>query len=229
MKIVFVRHGHPDYASGHLTELGHAQAGIAAKKLATYGIERIYASSLTRAIETAEYTARELGQEIEILDWIRELNWGSINDEPILEKGHPWLITDRHAEEGRSLTDPNWASKEPWCNNKILSRLERVTVGFDAFMEKYGYRREGEFYRVIGNDTEKTIAIFGHGGSFTAIFAHLMNIPFPLACRVLALHFTCISVANFDNRKDVFCMPHFDVIGDAKHIEGVTVENTFMA
>jgi len=45
MKIVFVRHGHPDYHNDCLTELGHLQAEAAAQRLEQEGIEEIYSST----------------------------------------------------------------------------------------------------------------------------------------------------------------------------------------
>jgi len=229
MKIIFVRHGHPDYKTDALTALGRLHAKAAAERLAPDGIEKIYSSPLTRAIETAQFTASRLGREIEILDCMREISWGSVDGTAIMEKGHPWNTADRFSEAGQSLTDYTWQAKEPWCHNNILEHINRVTDGFDAFMETQGYRREGEFYRVIGENTDKTIAIFGHGGAFTATLAHLMNIPFPLACRAFDLNFTCITVAKFDDLQGVYCTPRFDVIGDARHIMGISVKNTFMA
>lgn len=229
MKIIFVRHGHPDYKTDTLTALGRLHAKAAAERLMDEGIEKIYSSPLGRARETAEITARALEQDVEILECIREIGWGSIDEEPIMEKGHPWNTADRLSEAGHALTDPDWASKEPWCRNKAIAHLERVTSGFDAFMEQLGYRREGECYRVTRADTAKAIALFGHGGSFTAVFSHLMHIPFPLACRTLDLNFTCITVAKFDDRMGVFCTPRFEVIGDARHIKDISIENTFMA
>ncbi len=229
MKIIFVRHGHPDYKSGHLTELGHLHARAAARRLAAEGIEKIYSSPLTRAVETAEYTAAALGLEIEIADCFREIGWGSIDEEPIMEKGHPWNTADRFSEAGESLTDPCWREKDPWCRNKVLARIDETVQGFDAFMETLGYKREGERYRVIGEDTHRTVAVFGHGGASTAIFAHLMHIPFPLACRLFDLDFTNITVARFDDKKGLYCTPRFHVIGDAHHIKDIRLDNTFMA
>ena len=61
MKIVFVRHGHPDYHEDCLTELGHLQAETAARRLESEGIEEIYSSTRGRALETAQYTAKRIG------------------------------------------------------------------------------------------------------------------------------------------------------------------------
>ena len=64
MKIIFVRHGHPNYELNCLTELGHQQAAAVAQRLINEGIEEIYSSPYGRAIETAEHTAAALGLEI---------------------------------------------------------------------------------------------------------------------------------------------------------------------
>ena len=54
MRIVFVRHGHPNYEKDCLTELGHKQAQAAAERVANEGICEIYASTCGRAYETAQ-------------------------------------------------------------------------------------------------------------------------------------------------------------------------------
>jgi probable phosphoglycerate mutase len=228
MKIVFVRHGHPNYQSGHITELGHLHAAAVAKVLAAHGIEKIYSSPLLRAVETAQYTADALGLPVEIEDCFAEIGWGSVDGEPILEKGHPWNIADRHAEQGRSLTDPDWALKAPWSRNKVTARVEQTVAGFDAYMARHGYLREGESYRVTEVFSPQTVAVFGHGGATTAILAHLMNMPFPQACRLFDMDFTNITVAKFNSQPGLLCTPRFDVIGNAEHIRGITAPKGFM-
>lgn len=61
MRILFIRHGHPDYAHDCLTSLGRRQAQLAARRLQHEGIGRIFASSHGRAVETAQHTAALLG------------------------------------------------------------------------------------------------------------------------------------------------------------------------
>ena len=53
MRIVFVRHGEPDYRNDCLTETGKIQARQAAVRLREEGIEQIFSSPLGRAQETA--------------------------------------------------------------------------------------------------------------------------------------------------------------------------------
>ncbi len=43
MKILFIRHGHPNYEKNCLTELGHLHAAAVAQRLKNEEVEEIYA------------------------------------------------------------------------------------------------------------------------------------------------------------------------------------------
>jgi probable phosphoglycerate mutase len=72
MLLFYVRHGDPIYDPDSLTELGHRQAEALVARMRECRPEKIFSSSSTRAIMTAEPTARALGLEIETLDWCHE-------------------------------------------------------------------------------------------------------------------------------------------------------------
>ena len=59
MRIIFVRHGHPNYRQDCLTELGHLHAKAAAERLCEEKIDMIYSSTCGRAFETAEHIAQK--------------------------------------------------------------------------------------------------------------------------------------------------------------------------
>lgn len=227
MKIYFVRHGHPDYKNDCLTELGHKQAAAAAERLKDCGIERIYASTKGRAMQTAEHTANLLGQDIVPCDFMRELAWASIDGEPILAKGHPWAVAAILASEGKTLLSREWQKDEPYCRSQIVERAATVTKGIDAWLAELGYTREGELYRVTGEDTDKTVAMFSHAGSSSIALSHIFNIPMPLFFAAFQLDFTSIAVVELSNTVgELFC-PKLMLFNDAKHIEGITIENVF--
>ena len=92
MRIIFVRHGEPDYEHDCLTETGKLQAVDAAERLRNEGIEEIYASPQGRAAQTAAATAEVLKRPVKTLDYMRELHWGSIDGTPIPSNGHPWNL-----------------------------------------------------------------------------------------------------------------------------------------
>src|SRR5919201_4975460 len=84
--LYFVRHGESEANLLHeisnrglkhgLTERGRAQARALADTLRDRNIQRLYASPLLRAQQTAEILARELGLQAETTDALREYDCG---------------------------------------------------------------------------------------------------------------------------------------------------------
>ena len=179
MRIIFVRHGHPDYANDCLTPLGRKHAAAAAERLRDEGVEAIYSSTHGRALETAGYLADVTGLAVQGCDFMREINWGTAEGEPLYEEGHPWSTADRMVAQGCSLIEPDWTHQEPFRRNKVVACVEQIAHATDTWLQTLGYTREGLYYRV-GQDTQRTVAAFGHGGASTAILAHLFNRPSPL-------------------------------------------------
>ena len=102
MRIIFVRHGEPDYQRDCLTDRGKIQARAAAERLRDEGIDEIFSSPLGRAAETAAAAAEVLHLPVRTLDYMRELHWGSIDGTPVPAEGHPWDLADLLAgEDGR--------------------------------------------------------------------------------------------------------------------------------
>ena len=97
MRIIFVRHGEPDYARDCLTETGREQAAAAAERLAGEGISEIYTSPCGRAAQTAAFTAERLGLPVTTLDYMHEISWGGPG---VPHDGHPWTLGDLMLAEG---------------------------------------------------------------------------------------------------------------------------------
>ena len=53
MKLIFVRHGDPDYALDSLTEKGWREAEILAEQISNYDVDDFSCTPLGRARETA--------------------------------------------------------------------------------------------------------------------------------------------------------------------------------
>ena len=60
MIFYYIRHGDPIYDPDSLTPLGRRQAEAAGKRLSVFGVDKIYASSSTRAIQTSQPTCEML-------------------------------------------------------------------------------------------------------------------------------------------------------------------------
>ena len=227
MRIIFVRHGHPNYINDCLTELGHKHAAAAAERLKDEGISEIYSSTCGRAYETAEYTAKQYGLPIAKCEFMREISWGSVDNEPIIFDGHPWSTVDDMVAKGESILNSDWASQEPFVRNKMVSYVENIADALDEWLKMLGYTREGLYYRVTGSSTAKTIAAFGHGGAGSAIFSHLFNLPYPFVCTTLNQDYTGITIVELPDTPGALVKPRFEIMNDARHMKDLRIENVY--
>ena len=125
MKLLFVRHGDPDYSVDSLTEKGRREAEYLADRLAAVEAAAYYVSPLGRARETAAYTMKRLGKSAVECEWLREFA-------PVIErpdaKGEKrivwdWLPQDWLAEE-RFLEEKHWCEPRIFAEAKVREEYE---------------------------------------------------------------------------------------------------------
>lgn len=221
MRLILVRHGDPNYELDCLTELGHEQAKVVAQRLMEEGIEEIYCSPQGRAQQTAKPFAELSGiKEIHTLDFMRELRFGSL--ENLYMEGNPWLCSFGLMYKGVDLQDPNWQKFDDFVNNTATVDVNAVQAGVDGWLATLGYEREGLYYRCrTAEDKEKTIVLFSHGGSSTALLSRVFNIPFPHMCVMFGhVPHTCITKLRFDRKPGTLSMPILEYSVDARHLNG---------
>ena len=112
MLLYYIRHGDPIYDPDSLTPLGHRQAEALAKRLAVHGIDRIYASSSNRAIQTAQPTCEMVKKEMTVLDWCSEV--------------HAWRELTTVTEDGKEVDyivyHANLTSGTGWTGRSIFTQ-----------------------------------------------------------------------------------------------------------
>lgn len=219
MRIIFIRHGEPDYRLDCLTETGRKQAAAAAERLREEEISRIWSSPLGRAVETAQAASAALGLPIRTLDFMREVDWGSRDGTPLYAGGHPWDIADKMARQGFTLNDPAWREHPYFRNNVVCDSVDLVEKGIDKWLRELGYRREGVYVRCFGEDKgQETVALFCHGGSSCAAIGHILNLPFPYVCALLHLEYTGITILRLDRKQGSKTLPRLELANDGRHI-----------
>ncbi len=226
MRIIFVRHGHPDYVHDCLTPLGHQHAEAAALRLKDEGVTAIYSSTCGRALETAAHLAETLNLPVTPCDFMREISWGASDGAPIPADGHPWSLAERMVEGNEPLTDPAWAEHAWFRSNKLLPCAERIARELDAWLAALGYTREGLYYRA-GEGTDRTIAVFGHGGESAALMSHLFNLAFPFVCAAMGPDYTGITIAALPDKPGQLVTPRFELMNDARHIRAIRTDNIY--
>ena len=63
MKLLFIRHGDPDYEKDSLTEKGWHEAELLGQRMANTPVTAFYVSPLGRAKDTASKTLQKVGRD----------------------------------------------------------------------------------------------------------------------------------------------------------------------
>ena len=225
MLLFYIRHGDPIYAPDQLTPLGQKQAEAVAKRLALYGVDRIFASTSTRAFQTAQPTANLLKKDVKLLDWCLERHahhdFGVLNEKGINRWcwEQPKYIELFNRKEMRELG-------EQWYDHPALAEyrdqfktgMERIQTEADAFLASLGYEhdRENSRYRPTHPNDER-IALFAHEGFGVAFMSALLDIPYPIFCTRFQMSHSCMSVIEFSNENEIV-IPHVLQYSNDSHL-----------
>ena len=214
MRLIFVRHGNPDYSRDCLTEVGHEQAKAVGERLKNEGISRICSSTMGRAVETAEHIADAIGhprENITRLEFMREIEW---------DFAGPWEVSSAYVKEGESIMIRDWEIEGPYARDKIVGFLKNRADGFDNLLASLGYKREGLYYRVL-EERDETIVVVSHAGTSTGVLSRLFNLPATFLFDALRPHFTAVTVVMFKGKEGELISPRFEIANDSRHIDGI--------
>ena len=191
MLFYFIRHAEPIYDPDSITERGKLQAEALSERLYEEKIDRVFSSSSTRALMTAEPTCKKLGLSVTAFDWAREDKAGG--EFGLVREGKwNWLFCDRqtladfNSDEVRLLGDKWYEHKKFDDLPNLRSGIQRIAAETDAFFSSLGYvhDRNAHIYRVE-NPTDEKIAFFAHGGFGMAFLSSFLDIPY----NIYSLHF----------------------------------------
>ncbi len=204
MLLFYVRHGDPIYVPDSLTPLGKRQAEAAAKRLAVYGIDEIYASPSARANDTAVPTSEITKKSITTVDLFNELHaWNYFTETNDAGK-KAWIESipkNREIFVSREMYELNhrWYEHPEFSDPKFKEGAEFYTEKIDEFMLSLGYEhnREANTYRAIEKNN-KRIAIFAHAGIGGVFLSSILGIPYPQFVSRFNISHTGITVIDFD-------------------------------
>lgn len=175
MRLLIIRHGDPDYTVDSLTEKGRREAELLKNRLAKEEIKDFYCSPLGRARATAEPTLSAFGKEAEIFPWLEEFS-GYIIDPKTGEKRIPWdLMPEYWTKEPEYFDKDKWLDTPIMTGGNIKEKYAAAVKGIDGLLQKYGYVREGNLYKVE-KESRDTVAIFCHFGVECVLLSHILNI-----------------------------------------------------
>ena len=115
MKLLFIRHGDPDYTIDSLTEKGWKEAEFLSEKIAALDVRDFYVSPLGRAKDTASCTLKKNGRTATECKWLREFDVKIRRPDLHGEKIIPW---DWLPQDWTKIE--NFYSFDRWWDNDIL-------------------------------------------------------------------------------------------------------------
>ncbi len=223
MLFFYIRHGDPIYKPDSLTPRGHLQAQALAKRLALYGVDRVFSSDSTRALQTAQPTCDLLRLEPTVCPWANEHRpWERMC--VLYENGGREYVFDDPASrrlfntnELRRLGD-DWGTHPAFKDTTIPACYDDIGRDADAFFESLGYRHDREQHVYIPvNPTEERVALFAHQAFGMAFLSHVLDVPYPLYATHFDTSHSGMTVIEF-REQDGVVIPRMLQLSNDSHL-----------
>ena len=247
MKLIFIRHGDPDYEHDTITEKGIEEAKQLASYIDRLNIDDAYQSPLGRAVDTAAYSLEALGLKAKTLDWLREFPAQfdpNISKETALAYATA-LKTDPDTKlyKTRIMWDvlPSYYGVHPelfdryaWRDSDLVKcsdmveKYDYVRDSFYELLKEYGYERDGDVFKVIKNN-DKRVAFFCHFGITAVILSTLWNVSPFVPLQFLATAPTSVTELATEERQKGIATFRTLRIGDTTHISIAGAKPSFSA
>lgn len=221
MKLIFIRHGDPDYSIDSLTEKGWREAKLLGQRVATWNdISHIYCSPLGRAKDTASFSLEALHMEATTYDWLQEFIYKI--DSPISgEKRIPWdFMPNFWTQIPEGYDKDKWLDIPMMKTGSVAENYHKVCYGLDGILSEYGYHRQGNLYVVDTkkDDKEDTLVFFCHLGVTFVMLGYLLGISPFLLWHTAFIAPTSVTIVNSENREEGYASFRIQALGDTSHL-----------
>ncbi len=235
MRLIFIRHGDPDYQHDSLTEKGWREAEILSGRVGNWtGITQVFVSPLGRAQDTASFSLKKLGMEGTTLPWLEEIYFMVESPDTGTKVGAwDWMprVFTAHSDWSRR----EWWNVEPFCNSDGEKRYRDMAQGLDDVLSHYGYCRADDtgdritstplYYTSHNTGTDKgtenddiTLVFVCHFGMTAAMISHLTGMPMLPLLQNFFCPTTSVTVMNAEEREPGTATFRVQVMGDCRHL-----------
>ncbi len=199
-RLIFVRHAEAEgnlYREFHgwtdspITEKGHKQAELAAKRLEGVKIDVIYSSSLKRTLQTAQYIANIKNLPIIRTDKLKEINGG-----------------DWEGKKWDELADLYPLENETWEKRPHVHKMPN-----GESMEEFQERLLKEVQYIADNNKGKNICIVTHGTAIKAMMCRFKGCDLEEMVNIKWYDNTSVTIIDYENGDYNVVME-----GDASHL-----------
>ena len=218
MKILFVRHGEPDYVHDSLTARGDREAELLADMLCRVDADAWYCSPLGRAVRTASFTMKRLGKEAEILPWLQEFRGRCVKPNIPGKESICWDWLPQDWTRQKLFYDRDrWLDAPEFDGTNVRAEHEMVVAGLDALLARHGYERDGELYRAVGPNNG-TIVLFCHFAVTSVMLGHLLGISPLVLFQGLMAAPTSVTTVVTEERKQGIAAFRMLSFGSVQHL-----------
>lgn len=246
MRLLFIRHGDPDYQNDCLNEIGLKEAQALAALRPRMDLGTCYVSPLGRSQETAAITlgravpgargvrsADNCRDLVTTLDWLREFPAQvDVNDALLLQDAYYLKTADDGSYKKRIVWDmyPSYYIEHPaysdyveWRetlvshHSDVIAAYDRVTAEFDRLLAEHGYVRDGRHYRVE-KESRETLTFFCHFGITCVLLSHMWNISPFVPLQSLCMPTSSVTEFYTEERQKGYAHFRATRIGDTTHL-----------
>lgn len=230
MRLLFIRHGDPDYELDDLTPAGKLEAELLAARLGGETVNEYYVSPLGRARATAAPTLRQIGREAVCLDWLQEFSIPILRPDRQGELSRvPWDWLPQDWLGDPKLLDPfRWRENEIMQAGNVGEAYDAVIGCFDALLAEHGYQRDHLLYRAVRPNTD-TLAFFCHFGLSCVLMSHLMNCSPMVLWQGLCMAPSSVTTVYTEERRPGIASFRAAAVGDISHLSMQGVKPAFAA
>ena len=245
MRLLFIRHGDPDYERDGLTETGRKEAQLLVPRILKENVTDFYVSPLGRAQETAQPSLEATGKSADCRDWLQEFPAVmDITGSEFLQQAYPgtpkkedgsfyerivWDMLPGYWRNEKDYYDKDlWRNTPPARISNMVEQYEKVTSGLDGLLADYGYVRDGGLYRTK-QGSPATVAFFCHFGVTCVMLSHLWGVSPHILFHGLAMAPSSVTEVYTEERKKGEVIFRATKVGDISHLYAAGVGPSFSA
>ena len=214
MRLLFIRHGDPDYAIDGLTQQGQKEALALAERLQEEKIDFLYCSPLGRAKRTAWPYLKSTGRKAVILPWLQEFNHPCQMPQGVHTCCWDWLPQD--LQEKEDLFSKDWLL-DPAYEGEARESVREVFAAFDGLLAKHGYRKDGRYYRVEQANHD-TLCFFCHFGIESLLLSRLLDVSPLIFWQGTAAAPASVTTVYSEERREGLASFRIQSFGDVSHL-----------
>lgn len=217
MKLIFIRHGDPDYEKDSLTEKGWKEAALLAERVAKWNVKEFFVSPLGRAKDTAKISLEKIGRTAKTLDWLRE--FFVLVDDPIDGKKRiPWdFLPSWWTKQELFYDRDHWVFEPHLAAGLVNEKQEKVIQSMDKLLAEHGYLRKEWYYEVLHGNSD-TLVFFCHMGVQLLLLSHFLGVAAPILWHGMFIAPTAVTILCTEERKKGEAFFRCKCLGDISHL-----------